>query len=92
MQVIGVFSATIPETVEALCKSFLKDPVRVTVGERNFTAENIKQQLQFAGSEEGKILLLQQLLTEGINAPVLIFVSSKEKAMLLQRSLPPQIC
>ena len=84
-QVTGIFSATIPETVESLARTFLKDPVRVTVGERNATAFNICQQLQFAGSEEGKVLLLQQLLTEGLKAPVLIFVTSKEKAVLLQR-------
>lgn len=57
----------------------------MTVGERNATTDKVKQQLQFAGSEEGKTLLLQQLLTEGLEAPVLIFVSSKEKAVLLQR-------
>ena len=85
---IGIFSATIPESVEALSKNFLKDPVRVTVGDRNASASNIDQQLQFAGSEEGKILLLQQLLTEGLKAPVLIFVSSKDKAILLQRQDP----
>ncbi len=84
-QVTGIFSATIPDTVEQLSRTFLKDPVRVTVGERNATASNIKQQLLFAGSEEGKILLLQQLLTEGLKAPVLIFVASKEKAVFLQR-------
>ena len=81
----GIFSATIPDTVETLSRTFLKDPVRVTVGARNATAFNIQQQLQFAGSEDGKILLLQQLLTEGLKAPVLIFVASKEKALLLQR-------
>ena len=84
-QVTSIFSATIPDTVETLARTFLKDPVRVTVGERNATASNIRQQLQFAGSEEGKVLLLQQLLTEGMKAPVLIFVASKEKAILLQR-------
>lgn len=84
-QVTGIFSATIPDTVESLARTFLKDPVRVTVGDRNATAFNIRQQLQFAGSEEGKVLLLQQQLAEGMQAPVLIFVASKEKAVILQR-------
>lgn len=31
----ALFSATLPEAVEGLARSVLKDPLRVTVGERN---------------------------------------------------------
>ena len=81
----SIFSATVPESVEKLSKTFLHEAVRITIGERNATASNIQQQLSFVGSEEGKILMLQQLLESGIKAPILIFVASKEKAMLLER-------
>lgn len=85
LQVTSVFSATIPEAIEKLSDTFMEDPVRVTIGQRNATACNIQQQLQFVGSEEGKILMLQQLLEDGLKAPALIFVASKEKAMLLEK-------
>ena len=81
----GLFSATIPEAIETLAKSILKDPVRVTVGDRDTAAMSVQQQLRFTGSEEGKFLLLQQMLQAGMAAPVLIFVSSKEKAVILHR-------
>ena len=31
----ALFSATLPEAVEGLARSVLKDPLRITVGERN---------------------------------------------------------
>jgi ATP-dependent RNA helicase DDX52/ROK1 len=84
MQCTCIFSATIPETVENLARTFLKDPVRLTVGHRNATASNVLQHLKFAGSEEGKLLLLQDLLQTGLKAPVLIFVGSRDKAVALK--------
>jgi len=83
----SIFSATIPETVENLARSFLKDPVRLTVGNRNATASNVLQSLRFAGSEEGKTLLLQELLQSGLKAPMLIFVASRDKAVALKGKL-----
>lgn len=83
----SIFSATIPETVENLARSFLKDPVRLTVGNRNATASSVLQSLRFAGSEEGKTLLLQELLQSGLKAPVLIFVASRDKAVALKGKL-----
>ena len=70
--------------MENLARSFLKDPVRLTVGHRNATASSVLQSLRFAGSEEGKTLLLQDLLREGLKAPVLIFVASRDKAVALK--------
>jgi len=70
--------------VENLARTFLKEPVRLTIGQRNATASNVFQHLKFAGTEEGKILLLQDLLQTGLKAPVLIFVASRDKAVALK--------
>ena len=81
----GLFSATVPEKVEQLARTILKEPVRVTVGERNAAVSSVKQRLQFVGNEEGKLLALRQMLAAGLKPPVLVFVASKEKALALHR-------
>lgn len=85
LQVTGLFSATVPEPVEQLAKSILKDPVRVTVGARDSTTGSIDHRLQFVGSEDGKFLVLQQMLQTGLQAPVLVFVNSVDKVKSLHR-------
>ena len=83
----ALFSATLPERVEALARTVLRDPLRVTVGERNTSAAVVRQRLQFVGREEGKLMALRQMLSGGVTPPVLVFVSTKERAKLLHREL-----
>lgn len=83
----GLFSATLPETVEALARSVLRDPLRITVGERNTAASAIRQRLLFVGRETGKLLAMRQLIAEGLRPPVLVFVNSKDRAKELHREL-----
>lgn len=83
----GLFSATLPETVETLARSVLRDPLRVTVGERNTAAALVSQRLLFVGRENGKLLALRQLIAEGLRPPVLVFVNTKERARELHREL-----
>ena len=83
----GLFSATLPETVEQLARSVLRDPLRITVGERGAAAASVAQKLLFVGRESGKLLALRQLITEGLRPPVLVFVNSKERARELHREL-----
>ncbi len=54
---------------------------------RNTTAATIKQKLLFVGREDGKLLALRQLLAQGIQPPVLVFVQSKERARQLFHEL-----
>jgi len=58
----ALFSATLPETVEQLARSVLRDPLRVTVGERNVSATSVEQKLLFVDGEDGKLLGVRQLL------------------------------
>ena len=82
-----LFSATIGPLVLELAQSFLRDPVHITIGKANATAETIEQKLVFVGREEGKLLGIRQLIQEGLKPPVLIFVQSKERAKALLKEL-----
>ena len=83
----ALFSATLPETVEQLARSVLRDPLRVTVGERNVSATSVEQKLLFVGREDGKLLGVRQLLADGVRPPVLIFVNTKDRAKEVHREL-----
>ncbi len=75
-----LFSATLPPAVEDLARSFLIDPLRITVGLRNGATTTIKQRLKYVGREGGKLLAMRQLLMEGLRPPILVFVQSKDRA------------
>lgn len=84
-QVAAFFSATLPEKVEELARSLLKQPVRVTVGERNSAAASVAQRLVFVGSEAGKLIALRDLLGSGTRPPILVFTNSKQRCAALHR-------
>ena len=65
----------------------LHDPLRITVGERGAAAAAVSQRLLFVGREEGKLLALRQMISEGLAPPVLVFVASKVRA----ESTPPSL-
>jgi len=83
----SLWSATMPPVVEELARTFLRDPVHLTVGAHNAATTTIKQRLEFVGREEGKLLMLRQMILQGIKPPVLIFVQSKDRAKELFREL-----
>lgn len=83
----SLFSATLPETIEALARTIMHDAVRVIVGRKNSASSLIKQKLIFAGTERGKLMALRQSFAESLNPPVLIFVQSKERAKELYKEL-----
>ena len=83
----SLFSATLPESVELLARSVLRDPLRITVGERNISATSVDQKLLFVGRENGKLLAIRQLIRDGLRPPVLVFVNTKEKAKQVHREL-----
>ena len=85
MQVRGLFSATLPEGVEALASNVLQSPIRLTVGPRNVATSTVAQRLMFVGQEQGKALGLKQLIAQGLRPPVLLFVSSTERAEVVYK-------
>ncbi|KAL3162808.1 hypothetical protein ABBQ32_009266 [Trebouxia sp. C0010 RCD-2024] len=83
----ALFSATLPEGVEELAASVLQAPLRLTVGPRNAPTSTVAQRLMFVGREGGKLLGLRQLIAQGLTPPVLLFVSSKERAEAVHRQV-----
>jgi len=84
----ALFSATLPEAVEALARSVMAQPLRLQVGERGAAAASVAQRLLFCGNEPGKLLALRQLLRGGgLRPPAVLFVQSKERAKDLLREL-----
>ena len=83
----GMFSATMPEGIEEMVQSILRDPVRVQIGQRGAATEMIDQKLLFVGREEGKLLAMRQIIQEGLSPPTMVFVQSKQRATALYREL-----
>ncbi|KAK8460968.1 hypothetical protein SEVIR_2G425900v4 [Setaria viridis] len=83
----SLFSATLPDSIEALARTIMHDAIRVIVGRKNSASSLIKQKLIFAGTERGKLLALRQSFQESLNPPVLIFVQSKDRAKELYKEL-----
>jgi len=83
----ALFSATMPQGVEILARTVLRNPIRVVVGHKNTAAAEIDQKLVFVGTEQGKPLAMRQLIQKGLNIPVLCFVQSVERAKQLFQEL-----
>lgn len=76
----GMFSATHGAHVAKWCKQNLKGLIAVTVGHRNTTTDKVQQELVFVGNEQGKLIAMREMISKGIQPPVLVFVQSKERA------------
>lgn len=59
---VALFSATMPQRVEELARSVLRDPVRVSVGAPNAAAVGVDQKLVFVSNEGGKMVAMRQLI------------------------------
>ena len=82
----AMFSATMPQGIEEMIQTVLRDPVRVRVGSGSAAAqgaETIDQRLLFVGREEGKLLAVRQLVQSGIKPPIIMFVQSIARAQAL---------
>ncbi|KAI8823026.1 P-loop containing nucleoside triphosphate hydrolase protein [Fimicolochytrium jonesii] len=83
----SLFSATIPSGVEELARTFMKDPIRIVIGQKNAATETINQKLLYVGQEAGKLIAIRQLISTGLKPPVLIFVQSIDRAKELFHEL-----
>lgn len=86
----AMFSATIPSGVEEMAHSIMTDPVRVIVGLKEGASDDVVQKLVFTGNEEGKLIAIRQLISEGKGdfvPPVIIFVQSIQRAKALFHEL-----
>ncbi|XP_071159391.1 probable ATP-dependent RNA helicase DDX52 isoform X2 [Mytilus edulis] len=83
----AMFSATFAYDVEQWCKLNLDNVIQVNVGARNSATQTVEQELQFVGTEFGKLFAIREIIHKGIQPPVLVFVQSKERAQELFNEL-----
>ena len=81
-----MFSATFPQEIESLARSFLKNPQRIEVARRNATGENITQVLHPVNHEKKRALLIHLIRSRKLNQ-VLVFTGTKLGANRLANEL-----
>ncbi len=85
-----MFSATMPPAVERLTRKYLRNPVYITIGDPNATAnEHVKQNVLWV-QEKNKRKTLQKLLLTNMEPPIMIFVNMKKNADSLAKYLRSQ--
>jgi len=80
------FSATMPPKIEALARTMVHDPVRVSIAPDKPAVERIDQKVLFVGRKDKDALLVELLQDESINK-ALIFTQMKHAANRLMRKL-----
>lgn len=87
------FSATWPESVRALAATFLKDPVKITIGSDELAAsQNITQIVEILDDPRSKERMLDNLLRKHLSSggkddKILIFVLYKKEAARVEGTL-----
>lgn len=83
----AVFSATLPSGAEKIAMDMMKHPIRVVVGLKDTPLPLIAQSLTYVADDFSKLPTLLQYLAQPYNPPLLIFVSSQERASSLAEEL-----
>jgi ATP-dependent RNA helicase DDX52/ROK1 len=83
----AMFSATFDSELEKWFQMNLDNVITLVVGGKNRATDLIEQKLVFVGKNEGKLIALRDLITNGLEAPVLIFVDKIERAKTLFKEL-----
>ena len=82
----ALFSATMPDSIIALTKSLLKNPVKIYITPKSSTVDSIKQIIYFVEKKE-KSQLLISILQKAEDQSVLIFSRTKHNADKIVRIL-----
>lgn len=80
------FSATMPESIVALTRSLLRNPVRISVTPVSSTVDSIQQYIYYVEKKEKSELLIS-LLRESTSGSILVFSRTKHNADRIARSL-----
>ena len=81
-----LFSATIPQSIEALATSLLVDPVRVSVRPAVTTAERVEQSVVFVAKHDKRAMLERVLRDEAVSRAI-VFTRTKHGANRLSEQL-----
>lgn len=80
-----MFSATMPKNIMSLSRKYLKNPVRIAIGEANAVTANIKQELINTSDAQKYNELINQIKTR--EGSLLVFVKTKYAADRLAQKL-----
>ncbi|MBT3776629.1 MAG: DEAD/DEAH box helicase, partial [Pelagibacteraceae bacterium] len=80
-----MFSATIPDNILKLSSKYLNNPIRISVGDSNSVAKNIKQEIIELKSDQKLDELVNQITTR--SGSMLIFVKTKYGTEKLAKAL-----
>ncbi|WP_424244096.1 superfamily II DNA/RNA helicase [Elusimicrobium posterum] len=83
-----LFSATMPPTIEKLAKTYMHEPVRISVGETHTAHELISQNHRMVDSKEKQDVLVEELNKRG--GSTIVFVKTKYIAQRLCKALVKQ--
>ncbi|XP_001602070.1 probable ATP-dependent RNA helicase DDX23 [Nasonia vitripennis] len=81
-----MFTATMPAAVERLARTYLRRPAVVYIGSIGKPTERTEQIVHIMG-EADKRRKLMEILSRGVEPPVIIFVNQKKGADVLARGL-----
>ncbi|XP_037816830.1 probable ATP-dependent RNA helicase DDX23 [Lucilia sericata] len=81
-----MFTATMPPAVERLARTYLRRPATVYIGSVGKPTERTEQIVYMMG-ENDKRKKLMEILSRGIDPPVIIFVNQKKGADVLAKGL-----
>lgn len=84
---IALFSATMPQEILSISKSFMRNPVRILVKEEQLTLEGISQFYVNLENEDQKFEVLTDIYEMISVSQGIIFVNSKQKAEMLKTNL-----
>lgn len=79
-----MFSATMSPPVERIAKTYLHDPVIVSVGETGKTADNVNQRVEYFTTENRRRERFVELL-QTLQPPILVFVNTKGGCEMVSR-------
>ncbi|MBB5173830.1 DEAD/DEAH box helicase [Texcoconibacillus texcoconensis] len=86
-RVTSLFSATIPEDVEHLCRKYMKAPENIEVASTGITTDQITHSLIEIPQDDKKISLLKDVTTVENPDSCIVFCNTKENVDQLYRQL-----
>lgn len=81
-----MFTATMPPAVERLARSYLRRPATVYIGSVGKPTERTEQIVYMMGENDKRKKLIE-ILSRGIEPPIIIFVNQKKGADVLAKGL-----
>ncbi|ELU15447.1 hypothetical protein CAPTEDRAFT_224580 [Capitella teleta] len=81
-----MFTATMPPAVERLARSYLRRPAVVYIGSAGKPIDRVEQIVHMV-SEQQKRKKLMEILAQGIDPPIIVFVNQKKGADVLCKGL-----